>query len=193
MESPEESPLSQVVNEAVEASYKDLSSKILTLSQQVTSLQLAVQDISSKSLRSNSSTTSLNSNPPPKLSGMVTHTSNQGPTSYASAAKSSLTKPTSKKSGPSRTTNSSAHIEEVATIPTNNEFFSISYKKTKNVWYFEPSQSVLSKYTQICIFSFTKLQRGIDDISSKVTSINKSLPFDKVPKNFYCVMGRITT
>ena len=133
MESPEESPLSQVVNEAVEASYKDLSSKILTLSQQVTSLQLAVQDISSKSLRFNSSTTSLNSNPPPKLSGMVTHTSNQGPTSYASAAKSSLTKPTSKKSGPSRTTNSSAHIEEVATIPTNNEFFSISYKKTKNV------------------------------------------------------------
>ena len=46
---------------------------------------------------------------------------------------------------------------------------------------------------QICIFPFTKLQYGIDDISLKVTSINKSLPLDKVPKNFYCVMGRITT
>ena len=38
MGSPEESPIARVVNEAVEASNKNLSDKILMLSQQVTSL-----------------------------------------------------------------------------------------------------------------------------------------------------------
>ncbi|PAV24103.1 hypothetical protein PNOK_0117100 [Pyrrhoderma noxium] len=112
MGSSEESPISRVVNEAVEASNKDLSHKILTLSQQVTSLQLVVQDISSKSLHLNFSTSPFNPNPPPKSSGAVTHTTNQAPTSYASAAKSSLTKPSTKKSGPSCTNDPSAYIEK---------------------------------------------------------------------------------
>lgn len=55
------------------------------------------------------------------------------------------------------------------------------------------SSSVLSKYTQICIFPSIKLHKGIDDISSKIIAINKCLPLDKVPKNFYCIMGHITS
>ena len=85
-----------------------------------------------------------------------------------------------------------AHIEEVSSGP----FQTVSHKKIR------PSntsskkatsvENALVKYTQICVFPTNKLRRGIDDISSKVNAINKALPLDKVPKNFYCVMGRIT-
>ena len=195
MGSPKESPLFRVVNKAVEASNKDLSFKIHTFSQQVTSLQLAIQDIFFKSLRTNLTNSTPNPNPPSKPSkpsGAVICTTNPVPTSYVSAAKSFPVKPASKKNGSFRPNSPLAHIEEVPTNSNNEEFFSMSYKKTKNVRYFESSQSVFSKYTQICIFPSTKLQWGIDDISSKIISINKCLPLDKVPKNFFYIMGCIT-
>ena len=45
---------------------------------------------------------------------------------------------------------------------------------------------------QIYVFLAKKLRKGFNDIFSKVLAINKSLSLDKVPKNFYYAMSRIT-
>ena len=100
--------------------------------------------------------------------------------------------------------NKVSHIEtssKASNPPTTvssleTDFQTVSYKKNPKHSQPDPSQkkktSFISPYTQICIYPEVKLRRGISDIASKVTSINKCIPLDKAPKGFYCVMGRVT-
>ncbi|PAV16894.1 hypothetical protein PNOK_0695800 [Pyrrhoderma noxium] len=176
-----EKKLSHTISSIVDDSNIDLTAKVDNLSNQIVSLQQSLLSLSTSVARISNSAT-VHPPPPPKKPNPP----------QANPTSSSVPKPSFSSIVKKKQPEPVAHVEEVSGGP----FQSVSYKKPRS----NPklsnkitsSESTLSKYTQICIFPTTKLQRGIDDISSKVNSINKALPLDKVPKNFYCVMGRIT-
>ncbi|PAV19092.1 hypothetical protein PNOK_0593600 [Pyrrhoderma noxium] len=165
--------LTHTITSIVDDSNIDLTAKVDNLSNQIISLQQSLVGLSASVARI-SSTPASNPSPPKK--------SNPPPSSSISVP---VPKPSYsnvvKKKQPEQT----PRTEEVSSPP----FQKVSYKKSRPI---PSAENSFSKYTQICIFPSTKFKRGIDDISSKVNAINKALPLDKVPKNFYCVMGRIT-
>ena len=177
-----EKKLSHTISSIMDDSNIDLTSKVDSLSNQIVSLQQSLIGLLSSVARISNAAV-VQSPPPPKKSNPPQASTTTTPTSkpsFSSIVKKKQPEPV-------------ARVEEVST----GSFQPVSYKKntrtvTKSSNKPISSESTLSKYTQICIFPTNKLHRGIDDISSKVNSINKALPLDKVPNNFYCVMGRIT-
>ncbi|PAV17666.1 hypothetical protein PNOK_0615200 [Pyrrhoderma noxium] len=175
-----EKKLSHTITSIVDDSNIDLTAKVDNLSNQIISLQQSLVGLSASVARISSSA-AVNPPPPKKLTTPPTNTSlpPSSKPSFSNVVKKKHPEPV-------------AHIEEVS----SGSFQTVSHKKTRPS-YTSPKkatsmESALIKYTQICVFPTNKLHRGIDDISSKVNAINKALPLDKVPKNFYCVMGRIT-
>ena len=172
--------LTHTISSIVDDSNIDLTAKVDNLSNQLISLQQSLVGLSSSVARISNST-AVNSSPPSKKP-------NPPQTNVIS---SSFSKPSFSSVVKKKQPELVAYIEEVSPGP----FQSVSHKKpcpsAKSSNKPVSSENMLSKYTQICIFPFTKLRRGIDDISSKVNAINKALPLDKVPKHFYCVMGKI--
>ena len=186
-----EKKLSHSITQIVDDSNVDITNKLNDLSSQIVSLQQSFIGLSSSVARiSNSSTSSLSSNKNPPTP------SNKNPPPLKNPPSTNPSKPSYSDAIKKKPTGSSVHVAETSKSQ-EAPFQVVSYKKSSSQSHSSPhpvsSSSVLSKYTQICIFPPTKLRRGIDDISSKVIAINKSLPLDKVPKNFYCAMGRITS
>ncbi|PAV17063.1 hypothetical protein PNOK_0712700 [Pyrrhoderma noxium] len=173
--------LTHTISSIVDDSNIDLTAKVDNLSNQIISLQQSLVGLSASVARISSSAV-VNPPSPPKKSNPPQTTSSSSlnfKPSFSTVVKKKNPEPV-------------ARIEEVSSEP----FQSVSYKKarpsSKPRSQVSSTESTLTKYTQICIFPFDKLRRGIDDISSKVNALNKALPLNKVPKNFYCVMGRIT-
>ncbi|PAV20270.1 hypothetical protein PNOK_0289700 [Pyrrhoderma noxium] len=175
-----EDKLNHSITKVVETSNVDLSNKIDTLSNQFSSIQRAFIELTNKV--SHIETPSKSPNPPITVSPSKKNLPRTAQT-FSSAVKKLPNPP-------------SAYIKEVSSSSPETEFQTVSYKKNP-----KPSQAALSQkkktpfispYTQICVYPETKLRRGISDIASKVSSINKCIPLDKAPKGFYCVMGRVT-
>ncbi|PAV19956.1 hypothetical protein PNOK_0489000 [Pyrrhoderma noxium] len=176
-----EKKLSHTITSIVDDSNIDLTAKVDNLSNQIISLQQSLVGLSASVARISSSA-AVNPPPPPKKPTTPPTNTSLSPSSkpsFSSVVKKKHPEPV-------------AHIEEVSSGP----FQTVSHKKTRpsttSPKKATSTETALVKYTQICVFPTNKLRRGIDDISSKVNAINKALPLDKVPKNFYCVMGRIT-
>ena len=176
-----EKKLSHTITSIVDDSNIDLTAKVDNLSNQIISLQQSLVGLSA-SVAHISSLTTVNPPPPPKKPTTSPTNISSSPSakpSFSSVVKKKHPEPV-------------AHIEEASSGP----FQTVSHKKTRpsntSPKKATSTENALVKYTQICVFPTNKLRRGIDDISSKVNAINKALPLDKVPKNFYCVMGRIT-
>ncbi|PAV21545.1 hypothetical protein PNOK_0150200 [Pyrrhoderma noxium] len=173
-----EENLNHTITQAVDHSNADLSIKMDNISNQFSSIQRAFIELSNKVSHFE---TSPKSSTPPSITPSIKKNLPKTAQTFSSAVKKLPNPP-------------SATIKEVSS-PPETEFQTVSYKKRdKKI----QSSSIPNKtpfvslYTQICIYPEVKLRRGISDIASKVTAINKSIPLDKAPKGFYCVMGRVT-